>query len=135
MENGIQDEIKTIGTDGCYALCLLKIAETATDIDMSTGQAISYIEHGIKDANLKADMTVVDGAAFLGSLTGFKWTKDYAPHGYKPQADDFLVAEWFNPRTGFTHFTLVSPQKWDSLESSVTVKEGFIRGYRVYRQA
>jgi hypothetical protein len=43
------------------------------------------------------------------------------------------VAEWYNKRTGKTHFTLEYPEKWNSLADSVTVREGAIRSYRPYR--
>ncbi|MDR0640081.1 MAG: hypothetical protein LBG27_14495, partial [Spirochaetaceae bacterium] len=76
---------------------------------------------------------VLDGAAFLKMLTGRNWTKEYADAGYKAKPGDWLVAEWYNNRTGKKHFTLEYPQKWNSLRDSVTVREGVIRSYRVYR--
>jgi hypothetical protein len=88
---------------------------------------------GIGKGFIKPDMTVLDGAAFLKDLTGGKWTKDYKDAGYAPQKGDYLIAEWFNRRTGLTHFTLAYPVKWDGLKDSVTVKEGSIRSYRLYR--
>jgi hypothetical protein len=131
LQNGVQSIIKTIGDEGCYALALCRIAGEFRFV--SAGDAVSAVERGIARGCLKEDMTVLDGAAFLGLLTERKWTKEYRDAGYKPQKGDCLIAEWFNKRTGLTHFTLEHPVKWDGLKDSVTVKEGKIRSYRLYR--
>jgi hypothetical protein len=138
LKNGVQDFIKTVGGEGCYALSLCKIAEVAGGYGRSNrrgtiSEAIDDIEDGIKNGHIARDMTVLDGAAFLRSLTLKDWTKEYKPAGYKPAEGDYLIAEWFNKRTGLTHFTLEYPEKWNSLKDSVTVKEGAIRSYRLYR--
>jgi hypothetical protein len=131
LENGAQSFIKTVGDEGCYALALCRIAGEFRF--MSAGDAVSAAERGVARGCLKGDMTVLDGAAFLKDLTGVKWTKDYKDAGYIPQKGDCLIAEWFNKRTGLTHFTLEYPVKWDGLKDSVTVREGAIRSCRLYR--
>jgi hypothetical protein len=134
LENGVQSFIKTIGDAGCYALCLCKAAEIAGIKPYCARGAVHLIESaGVVKGFIKPDMTVLDGAAFLKDLTGVKWTKEYKDADYKPQKGDYLIAEWFNKRTGLTHFTLEFPVKWDGLKDSVTVKEGAIRSYRLYR--
>ncbi|MDR0409414.1 MAG: DUF261 domain-containing protein [Spirochaetaceae bacterium] len=135
MKDGVQDFIKTVGESGCYALCLAEAAaiyNRANRVDV--GYAVTAISIGVSHDYIKPDMTVLDGAAFLKQMTGEKWTKEYKPADYKPVEGDYLIAEWFNKRTGFTHFTLAYPQKWDPLTASVTVKEGVIRSYRLYRE-
>ena len=126
--------LSTMGAFACYALSLCKVAELN---DRSRAYpmagAVADIEDGLNAGYIGKDMTVLDGAAFLRLVTNRKWTKDYQPAAYKPQPGDYLIAEWFNKRTGKTHFTLEYPEKWNSLENSVTVKEGVIRSYRVYR--
>jgi hypothetical protein len=135
LENGAQSFIKAIGDEGCYALTLCKVAEIynrrASGYD--AGHAVSAIGKAVEFGFLKPDMTVLDGAKFLEATTESKWAKDYKDAGYTPQKGDYLVAEWFNKRTGLTHFTLEYPVKWDGLKDSVTVKEGAIRSYRLYR--
>jgi hypothetical protein len=145
LNNGIQEFIRTIGDEGCYALCLCKAAEIFGNKIMGVfggnsyawcaAEAVGRIEKGVECGYIKNDMTVLDGAAFLRQLTGTvkRWTKEYKPAGYKPAEGDYLIAEWFNRRTGKTHFTLEYPEKWNSLRDSVTVKEGSIRSYRLYR--
>jgi hypothetical protein len=100
---------------------------------LEAGNATSTIADGVRKGYIKPDMTVLDGAAFLKQMTGRKWTKEYKPAGYTPVAGDFLIAEWYNKRTGFTHFTVIYPESFDPLAASVTVKEGAIRSYRLYR--
>jgi hypothetical protein len=135
LNNGIQDFIKAIGDEGCYALCLCKIAEIAEPLSGYPNgvEPVTNINLAIEAGCIKNDMTVLDGAGFLRDMTGRKWTKEYKPAGYKPAEGDYLIAEWFNKRTGKTHFTLEYPVKWNSLRDSVTVKEGVIRSYRLYR--
>jgi hypothetical protein len=133
LKQGVQDMISTIGAFGCYALTLCRVAELAGGVKTNIGTAADDIERAIAAGCIKEDMTVLDGAAFLRRLTLMDWRKDYQPAGYKPREGDYLVAEWYNKRTGKTHFTLEYPEKWNSLADSVTVKEGAIRSYRVYR--
>jgi hypothetical protein len=131
LNEGIQDFIKKVGDEGCYALCLCKIAELRLNDSLI---AVSYIEYGVKYGLIAEDMTVLDGAKFLVHMTAIEWSKEYKAPGYKPVLGDYLVAEWFNPRTKLTHFTVEYPVKWNSLKNSVTVKEGSIRSYRLYRE-
>ena len=133
IKDGVQDFFAAVGAEGCYALTLCKIAELATRAEGNTGAAFLGIERGVKAGYIKPDMTVLDGAAFLKLLTGKEWTKEWKDAGYVPKEGDWLAAEWFNGKTGKTHFTLEYPVKWNSLGDSVTVKEGAIRSYRVYR--
>ncbi|MDR1469337.1 MAG: hypothetical protein LBT00_08605 [Spirochaetaceae bacterium] len=134
IEEGAQDFIKTVGAEGCYALTLCRVAEIANATEgTDAGTAVSGIDWGTVLGYIKPDMTVADGAAFMKVLTGKEWTKEYQPAGYTPKEGDYLVAEWYNKRTDKTHFTLEYPEKWNSLKNSVTVKEGAIRSYRVYR--
>jgi hypothetical protein len=133
MKQGIQDFIKTIGDEGCYALTLCEIASEYWQRKSGIPDVFNNIENGVRAGCIARDMTVLDGAAFLKLLTLHYWTKEYKDAGYKPQEGDYLIAEWFNKRTGKTHFTLEYPEKWNSLSNSVTVKEGSIRSYRLYR--
>jgi hypothetical protein len=137
MKEGIQDFIKAIGDEGCYALTLCKIAEIAEPLSGYPDgvEPVTNIRLAVEAEYIAPDMTVLDGAAFLRDMTGRKWTKEYKPAGYKPVKGDYLIAEWFNRRTGLTHFTLEYPVKWNSLSDSVTVKEGAIRSYRLYKAA
>lgn len=71
-----------------------------------------------------------DGCKVLSLLTnGKKWSrKDVEKLGVIGD-NDYTEAEWFNPRTKFTHFRR---RYFDTLRDSVTVKEGYIKRYRIY---
>jgi hypothetical protein len=134
INEGVQDFIRTVGEEGCYALTLCKIAEIEMEYYSDAAHSVRDIDAGVREGFIRSDMTVLDGAGFLQKQTrGVKWTKEYRDAGYKPVKGDYLIAEWFNKRTGKTHFTLEYPVKWNSLANSVTVKEGTIRSYRLYR--
>jgi hypothetical protein len=134
MKEGVQDMIATIGESGCYTLTLCQAASLSCGMQWSMGESVCDIERGIQSGRIKSDMTVLDGATFMYDMTGRHWTKEYKDAGYKPKEGDYLIAEWFNKRTGKTHFTLEYPEKWNSLSDSVTVKEGYIKSYRLYRE-
>jgi hypothetical protein len=133
MKQGVQDEIAMVGSAGCYALALVQVGDMVGPFIHTTGLAAADILVGVRDGFIKSDMTVLDAAGFLKFLTGLDWTKEYKDAGYKPKDGDYLLAEWFNKRTGKTHFTLAFPEKWDGLKDSVTVKEGVVRSYRLCR--
>jgi hypothetical protein len=133
LHKGVQDIIKTIGDEGCYALTLCRIGELSGGGGTDMGKSVDDIERAVLSGYLSDDMTVLDAAGFLRQLTLMKWTKDYKDASYKPVNGDYLIAEWFNQRTGKTHFTLEYPEKWNSLRDSVTVREGKIRSYRLCR--
>jgi hypothetical protein len=133
INEGAQDFIRTVGEEGCYALTLCKIAEVEGYLNIPVYKTLKAIVKGVSEGCIKEDMTVLDGAMFLRHITGESWTKEYKDAGYKPVKGDYLIAEWFNKRTGKTHFTLEYPVKWNSLKDSVTVREGVIRSYRLYR--
>jgi hypothetical protein len=139
MKQGVQDEIAMIGNEGCYALALVRVAELSDGaiigFDTAAADAVADVLTGVRDGFIKSDMTVLDAAGFLKHLTGLDWTKEYKDSGYEPKEGDYLLAEWFNKRTGKTHFTLAFPEKWDGLKDSVTVKEGVVRSYRLCRIA
>jgi hypothetical protein len=103
--------------------------------EIYAADAVADIGNGISAGYIGQDMTVLDGAAFLRFLSCERWTKEYKYADYQPKKGDYLIAEWFNKRTGKTHFTLEYPEKWNSLSDSVTVKEGYIKSYRLYREA
>jgi hypothetical protein len=135
LKQGVQDEIATIGEAGCYALTLCRIMGLVKfdELGFDMADAVGFINTAISNGFIGKDMTVLDGALFLSGRMQTKWTKEYKDPDYQPKKGDYLIAEWFNKRTGKTHFTLEYPEKWNSLSDSVTVKEGYIKSYRLYR--
>lgn len=71
-----------------------------------------------------------DGCRILSLLTeGKKWTRKDVVSLPAIGYNDYTEAEYFNPRTQFTHFRR---RYFDTLRDSVTVKEGYIKQYRIY---
>ena len=124
---GIQTVFEKAGESGCLFISLLSIAEEYTGLPVDF--IVAYrkcIELGL----IEKDFFCNDQQKILYELTGEKWKKsvlkelpDSVPEGM------FTVEKWFNERTGFTHF---KRRCWDTLKSSVTVKEGYIKEYYCY---
>jgi hypothetical protein len=90
-------------------------------------EAEALIKRGWDDNCISSkDCTVYDGAKFLRLLTGDRWVKEY---GSGILRGPYIVQEWYNDRTRYNHFLLPD---FDSLRSSITVKEGYCRSTRVY---
>lgn len=71
-----------------------------------------------------------DGTNVLSLLTdGKKWIRKDVEVLPPIGDNDYTEALYYNPRTTFTHFRR---RYFDTLESSVTVKEGSIIQYRIY---
>lgn len=125
---GIQTVMKNAGESGCLFLSLLSIAEEYTGL--SVDFMVAYrkcIELGL----IEKDFFCNDQEKILYEFTGMKWKKTVLkelPDHPVPE-NMFTVEKWYNERTGFTHF---KRRGFDTLESSVTVKEGFIREYYCY---
>lgn len=99
------------------------------------------------------DGCLVKDATALITLTGAKGKLIPHPSGAKtwplkdPLTGNTFIQEWYNPDTKFTHFVLGSsgkklppeiighggiPVEWDPLRVSVTVKNGYLQGFRNY---
>lgn len=125
--NGIQTAMKNAGESACLFLSLLSIAEEYTGLPVDF--IVAYrkcIDLGL----IRDDFYCNDQQKILYELTGAKWKKtvlkklpDSVPENM------YTVEKWFNERTGFTHF---KRRGWDTLKSSVTVKEGYIKEYYCY---
>lgn len=124
----IQTFLTHIDTDGCYFLTLLSIAEEFNKVKVDLIDAI-WLARG---RNLITDdYTVNDAPALLTALTGHKWVMYRVDTLPKVIADnEYTVAVWYNPRTKYKHFRR---RYFDTLVSSVTVKEGSIAYYHLFR--
>lgn len=125
--NGIQTVMKNAGESACLFLSLLSIAEEYTGLPVDF--IVAYrkcIELGLIDK----DFFCNDQEKILYAFTGAKWKKTVLKELPDPVPENmYTVEKWFNDRTGFTHFRRRS---FDTLESSITVKEGYIKEYYCY---
>lgn len=125
--NGIQTVFEKAGKSACLFLSLLSIAEEYTGLPVDF--IVAYrkcIELGL----IEKDFFCKDQEKILYEFTGKKWKKTILKELPNPVPKNmYTVEKWFNKRTGFTHF---KRRGWDTLESSVTVKEGNIVEYYCY---
>jgi hypothetical protein len=150
MRAGIQTLFGEAGEAACYAFDIIEIAERVSGKALDPVDAFyqgadrGYIHYDAQNSNDNDNFYVNDPAAFLGLLTGRKWTvakttpiKDGWQYEngkpYVPLPGDFLVDRWERVRTGaiVAHFRLPD---WDSLVNSQTVQFGRIASRRVFRE-
>lgn len=125
--DGIQTVFEKAGDSGCLFLSLLSIAEEYTGLPVDF--IVAYrkcIDLGL----IEKDFFCNDQQKILYELTGEKWKKTVVKElpSLVPE-NMFTVEKWHNDRTGFTHFRR---RGFDTLECSITVKEGYIKEYYCY---
>ena len=124
----IQSFLAHIDTDGCYFLSLLSIAEEYTKSKIDLIDAI-WLARG--SDLITDDYYVKDALGLLTALTGHVWVMHKTTTLPEVINDnEYTVAVWYNERTQFKHFRR---RYFDTLLNSVTVKEGSIAYYHVFR--
>lgn len=122
---GIQDKLKLLGENGCYILAILS-GFGCSSLDEMLMLTDKLIQKGL----LSTTYTVLDNAELAKEL-GLTYL--YSPVKPKDSLCLFYVKEYYNERTGFTHFVLcMNGKEYDTLENSITVKEGVVRSYRIF---
>ena len=125
--NGIQTVFEKAGESGCLFLSLLSIAEEYTGLPVDF--IVAYrkcLELGL----IEKDFFCNDHEKILYEFTGKKWKKTVLKELPDPVPENmYTVQKWFNERTGLTHF---KRRGFDTLECSITVKEGYIKEYYCY---
>jgi len=140
MKEAIQTFMAEIGESACYALDIIKIAETYSRrefdplLALQRGIDLGYIKYDPINPNSNDNFYVEEPASFLGLLTGELWSVTKEPADYKWGHDEFVVERWERTKGQVTisHFRLPS---WDSLFNSQTVKFGKLASLRVFRRA
>lgn len=127
MTSGTQNTvIENMAKTGCYFLCLCEISERITHMPVD---AIETAIVAQKSGWIKKDFTIVNPDKLLHFLTGKNFNVSITTE--KPANYLYYVEMWHNDRTGYEHFKLPN---WDSLTNSVTVREGYIKSYRVLKE-
>ena len=133
-----QSFAKAIGEWGCYALCIINIAEqilgykinpvTAMEEAIEKGY-ISWNENNYLDPkNFDVDRPDL----FLSMLTGLKFTvRKESNILYKPQEGEYIVEKW--ERNGYGHFARTR-DGYNSLQDSKCVKLGTLASLRVFKE-
>ena len=129
---GLSSKVEKIYEYGCYFLDLLFISKyqepTFEEIIKSYD---TFIEKGWMDE----ECFVKDPCAILAYLTGKKYsvTKD----SVFDSSAAHIIGYYYNPNTNLHHFVVMDKYnavRWDSIEDSYTVKNGFIESYRLFKE-
>lgn len=123
----IQTILGNCHTGGCLFLCLCSIAEeqTGKSIDL-----IDCIKTSLAKGWITSEFWVNDSLAILHYLTGKIWTRRTVSK--LPSIMDtaeYSIMIYYNKRTNFHHY---KRRGYDTLSSSVTVREGIVEGYYIY---
>ena len=81
------------------------------------------------------DCFIKNPCAILNHLTGKKYsvTKD----SVLDSDATHIIGYYYNPNTNLHHFVVMDKYnevKWDSIEDSNTVKNGFVESYRLFKE-
>ena len=131
MTAGIQALFKSIGEDGCYALCIIELGRRGR-LDRD---CVDIIEQAIQMKALRQDMFVLDPALLLSLAGGGQWTVRIESATYVPLSTEMSVEYWkytASDGTVYGHFILPD---WDSLGESNTRKYGKCVSKRIFTRA
>lgn len=124
---GLQDKLKKLGTSGCYIMAILSGSGISSIDDI-----VKITDGFIKDGLLSDDYAVKDNVELAKSL-GLKYEWKCKATEEEMNTTLFCVKEYYNERTGYTHFVLhMDKQDYDTLENSITVRDGIIKSYRMF---
>jgi len=127
--SGIQTILQDLDFhQSCHFLALCSIAE---EVNGEPIDFLDVIRVAFENKLIDKEFFVQDNCGLLSVLTGKSWAMTEV--GELPEVindNEYTEAIYFNPRTKFKHFRR---RGFDTLENSVTVKEGYISSYRIYR--
>ena len=132
-----QSFCKAVGEWGCYALCIVDIAEKVLDIHLDK---LSCIELGIKKGYISwnednymdpKNFDVLRPDKFLGMMTGATWSvRRENDITYQHAPDEYIVEKW--ERNGYGHFARTR-DGYNSLQDSKCVNQGKLASLRVFK--
>ena len=139
---GIQTFLQEAGEAACYALDIIKIAEEVLGKELPCVESLLLgVEKGCISYNWEnredsSNFFVTRPAEFLTALTGRRCGVRVVDDPgevktWKAKEREYTVQCWQRKKTGYvvTHFRR---PLWDSLASSVTVREGKLVSLRVF---
>ena len=129
---GLSSKVEKIYEYGCYFLDLLFISKYQ---EPTFEEIIKSYDTFITKGWMDEECFIKDPAAILNYLTGKKYsvTKD----SVFDSSASYIIGYFYNPNTNLHHFVVMDKQnvvRWDSIEDSNTVKNGFIESYRLFKE-
>ena len=135
----IQSFLKSAGSEGCYAFCLIELAakngKVINVIDaLLEGISLGYIKFNWKNYDDKSNFFVSRPDAFFSMLMGEEYHVKFALSNYIPKDGELEVQFWainqYLAEEGKGHFVLSKEE--DTLQSSNTVKNGRCYSKRIF---
>lgn len=127
---GLQNKLKKIGEEGCHFLFLMSIIERETKQNVDI---ITFYDTCLSKGWIREDLFVNDALVILEHFTKTGWYRYESDSYTVPVVPGTYVEEvWYNPRTKYSHFRDVS---FDTYKNSITVKEGTLTKYYIYKRA
>ena len=133
-----QSFMKAVGEWGCYALCIINIAEEITGCHCDI---LKELEYGIDKGYIKfnrnnyydpSNFDVDRPDLFLQMMVGGKWSvRKESNILYKPQKDEYIVERW--ERNGYGHFARTR-NGYNSLQDSKCVTLGTLASLRIFKK-
>ena len=124
----IQSLLEKCGESGCHFLSLLSIVE---EVNSEPVDLIEAIKMSLAKKYIDENFFVKAGDSLLEYFTGKKWTRKIVKTlPSKIKDNEYTEAIYFNPRTNLYHYRR---RGFDTLKSSVTVREGYVLKYYIWR--
>lgn len=129
---GLDKKVKAIYDYGCYFLDLLYVPKYK---EPTLEEIIEYYDAFVANGWMDEDCFVKSPCAILNFLTGKKYSvkKDYV----LDTSATHIIGYFYNPNTKLHHFVVMGEDnkvRWDSIENSNTVKNGFVESYRTFKE-
>ena len=126
-----QKIMETIGRDGCYFLCIVRIAEEITG---SRVDAVAVYLFAVARQWMDATCYLVQPHRILEHMTGQRWTSAKEDRAYQvqPGEKEVLRYERTEGRTTQAHFVLPD---YDPYGDSLTVRNGRLVSKRIFRRS
>lgn len=128
----LDKKVEKIYKYGCYFLDLLYISKYQ---EPTFEEIIKSYDTFITKGWMDEECFIKDPAAILTYLTGKKYSviKD----SVFDRSATHIIGYFYNPNTNLHHFVVMDKYngvRWDSIEDSNTIKNGFIESYRLFRE-
>ena len=126
MQNNVQAKFLEIGRNGCYFLCLLKIAELKLDKPLSV---IDAYEKFLEKGYIKRNCFVLQPKNILSDLCNTIVTFQWKEQDYKPFFGEFVIKRYAIKmgKGELTHFVLFDHEE-NEIFNPLTTSPAYVSG-------
>lgn len=115
-----------------YSSCMFfSICSIAQDVD-GDFDFLRCWQESLEHGWLLNDGTVRSALDILAFSVGGKWSREKSAVAVEETASTFVIEEWHNPNTGYTHYRR---KNCDPLELSYTVLNGSCVAWHVFKRS